>query len=114
MATSLRTRPAREAAEEILRCRSFGHSWEDFNPIDARKPSYGWLFSLRCVRCGTERHDVIDSRGFLNGRRYLYPDDYREAGEGFRTAELGREEFRRELAYRRYGRPKPEPKSNAA
>lgn len=98
-----RRRPARATAEEYLKCRTWGHSWDDFTPTEMRRPSFGWRYSLRCVRCGTERHDLIGRLGDVLSRQYIYPEAYKDAGIG--TKGLARNEFRRELAYRRYGRP---------
>jgi hypothetical protein len=64
---------------EYEKCRIWGHAWEDFTPAGRRPPGWGERFSLRCVRCATERHDVIDALGDLSQREYHYPDDYRLA-----------------------------------
>lgn len=63
-----------------LRCRSYGHAWDEFNPIDMEAPWYGWRLSLRCLRCTTERHDNIDFKGKVMGRRYIYPQGYQQKG----------------------------------
>jgi hypothetical protein len=61
--------------DSMRTCRGIGHSWE---PYDARrKPRVGWLSVLRCDRCGTLRHDLLDGNGFLLGRYYEHPDGYR-------------------------------------
>jgi len=78
-------------AEEYLRCRTWGHAWEEFTPQGTR-PRWGELFSLRCVRCGTERFDTINALGALGARRYVYPEGYRIADT------LTRDTFRLELA----------------
>jgi hypothetical protein len=62
--------------EAFLRCRSYGHSWDEFFPDDMEQPWYGWRLSLRCVRCSTERHDNIGFNGQMLGRRYIYPPGY--------------------------------------
>jgi len=62
---------------EYEKCRTWGHAWEDFIPNGKRPQGWGMRFSLRCERCHTERHDVIDSIGELSQRQYVYPDDYR-------------------------------------
>lgn len=64
---------------EYEKCRVWGHAWEDFIPHGKRPAGWGSRFSLRCVRCTTERHDVIDSLGDLSAREYVYPDDYKMA-----------------------------------
>lgn len=63
-------------------CRLMGHAWDTFTPVEFHGTSM-WRrsFHLRCVRCGTIRHDALDSRGQLMTRRYEYPDEYRMQGE---------------------------------
>jgi hypothetical protein len=63
------------------KCRTWGHAWEEFIPHGKRPPGWGMRFSLRCSRCGCERHDVIDSLGELSTRQYVYPDDYRMSAD---------------------------------
>lgn len=59
-------------------CRFLRHSWDVFSPIDfARTGLWKRAIHLRCLRCGTVRHDALDSRGELLTRRYEYPDEYR-------------------------------------
>ena len=66
----------------FLRCRTYSHAWDEFTPIDMESPSYGWRLSLRCVRCGTERHDTIAyGTGQVNGRQYIYVEGYQYIGE---------------------------------
>jgi hypothetical protein len=60
----------------MLRCRTYGHSWDEFYPNNMGEPEYGWRLSLRCTRCTAERHDTIDSIGQIAARRYIYPDGY--------------------------------------
>ncbi len=64
-------------------CRTWGHAWEDYVPgVGERKPApYGRGFSLRCVRCATERHDCFDIAGRLNSRGYDYPSGYQVAAD---------------------------------
>jgi hypothetical protein len=78
---------------EYLRCRTWGHAWEEFVPHGTR-PHWGELFTLRCVRCATERHDVINAYGALGQRHYVYPHDYQLAADETPT----RDEWRVELA----------------
>lgn len=73
--------------EEFVRCRSLGHSWDDYNPPKLR-PLHGFILAFRCTRCTTERHDAIDRRsGELTGRRYLYPDGYKTTRDERPSAE---------------------------
>jgi len=60
----------------MLRCRTYGHAWDEFYPSNLGVPIFGWRLSLRCTRCTAERHDLIDSIGSVGGRRYIYPDGY--------------------------------------
>lgn len=66
---------------EYAECRTFGHGWEPYRPIGKRPPGWGRRFTLRCFRCGAERHDTIDSRGALSSRHYDYPTDYELAAD---------------------------------
>lgn len=64
--------------ETIVRCKTFGHAWDEFHPINMRGPSFGWRISIRCTRgCGTERHDLINDLGMLLQREYRYDPDYK-------------------------------------
>lgn len=85
---------------EYERCRVFGHAWEDFIPSGKRPAGWGSRFSLRCVRCTTERHDVIDALGDLAERQYVYPDDYKLARDETPT----RQSLRLDLLARTHGR----------
>jgi hypothetical protein len=60
----------------MLRCRTYGHSWDEFYPPNLGTPSFGWRLSLRCARCTAERHDLIDVLGRVGQRQYVYPPNY--------------------------------------
>lgn len=62
--------------QAMLRCRTYGHAWDEFFPDDLGTPLFGWRLSLRCNRCTAERHDLIDHIGRVGQRRYIYPPDY--------------------------------------
>jgi len=66
-----------------LRCRTYGHAWDEWSPGE-QPPTAGWRLNLRCTRCTTERHDVIDALGALMERRYVYPDGYKADFEDHR------------------------------
>jgi hypothetical protein len=88
------TRSKATGAENYLRCRTYGHGWDEFTPIDLEAPWYGWRLSLRCMRCGTERHDNISyGTGQVMGRQYVYPEDYQYHGDDRPTKEVFREEL---------------------
>jgi len=74
-------------------CRTYGHAWEEFFPADMGTPLYGWRLSLRCTRCSSERHDIIDVLGRVNGRRYIYVEGYQMA----RDERPDRDTLRREM-----------------
>lgn len=77
---------------EYVRCRTFGHSWDDI-PVTEPHPD-GHSFWLRCVVCTMVRRDVFDRRyGYLLHRQYDAPDGYSLAGEDVPT----RDEFRLRL-----------------
>lgn len=61
---------------DYVRCRTYGHAWDDFLPM--RKPAkFGDRLSLRCIRCATERHDIVSwVDGSLLQREYQHPEDY--------------------------------------
>lgn len=73
--------------QSMLRCRIYGHAWDEFYPDDLGTPLYGWRLSLRCTRCTTERHDVIDSIGQISMRRYIYVEGYRNESDEKPTRE---------------------------
>lgn len=80
---------------EFVRCRTFGHQWDTFQPL-SRVASWGTLLSLRCERCGMERYDTIDSIGAVSVRTYTAPDGYTyPGGLPFDRSDLRREVVRR-------------------
>lgn len=85
--------------DEYLRCRVIGHQWDEFDPVGMRKPHFGWRLSVRCERCSTERHDLINARGEVGSRSYVYPEDYDIPGRAVRT------ELRTEIHRRRRTEP---------
>jgi len=76
-----------------------GHSWD---VVDAeRAPRYGGVpVWLRCMRCGTERHDAVsDTTGELIGRQYVYAQTYRHAFDASFADDIrpSKSDFRRML-----------------
>lgn len=56
--------------------------------IPAEKPSQvGWALWVKCERCGTIRKDVINLRGDIVYRKYVYPDGYRSHVTGMTPAD---------------------------
>lgn len=99
--TSITDRPVSQRKRlAFLQCRTYSHSWEEITPpeFSGRAARWGFRFSLRCTRCGSERHDVIDGQGGLSVRTYNYAHGYREvSGEEF-DAPPSRADFRLLLA----------------
>lgn len=98
-----------ELLDSYLHCRTLGHMWDD-NP-SAELHSELWQASsgglaLRCVRCGTERFDYIDTNYQVFQRYYRYPPRYTTIpGMGTRP-NLRQELIRRGLLVRVYERPR--------
>lgn len=82
----------------FLKCRTFGHTWEEYIPAGKRKPEFGFRFSLLCTTCNMERHDIADTNGNLATRQYVQPDGY------YLGYTLPRDEAR--VAYKRRKRKK--------
>ena len=86
--------------DAYVMCRTLGHAWDDFIPM--RKPAkFGDRLSLRCIRCETERHDVVSwVDGSLLQREYQHPEGYAMAAKHTRA------EFRATLMARRRAKMK--------
>lgn len=64
-----------------IQCRELGHNWgpHTANIIDGG----GFNRTLRCRRCTTRRHQVLDSVGAVLHNTYEYPEGYQmERGTG--------------------------------
>jgi len=71
---------------DYVTCRTLRHAWEPTGAGD-RRPEFGVLVCLRCIRCGTLRYDKF---AWQTGERiappsYVWPDGYRDA-EGHDSA----------------------------
>lgn len=69
-----------EVTEQYLACRTLRHAWDVIGKGD-RRPEFGTMVCLRCVRCGTLRYDRYSR---LTGERlgapaYVWPEGYRDA-----------------------------------
>lgn len=57
------------------KCRSFGHAWDEVE--SDTKPLHGFYLRMRCMRCPTEKHAVVNVFGELESKwAYDYPEDY--------------------------------------
>lgn len=73
--------------DEFLKCKVVGHAWDEFIP-HRKPPKFGDLMAWLCVRCQTERHDIVSwADGGLVAREYRYPEGYQLA-ERYRRQEL--------------------------
>lgn len=82
---------APEDRTAYVRCRTLAHAWDDVP--SPRRPPWGVLMALRCVRCGTIREDIVNRfDGELMSRNYVYPEGYRDSDgldrKGWRVAYL--------------------------
>lgn len=67
--------------DNFVYCRDFGHSWAPKSVhFDDKAKVYDQ--TLRCGRCKTVRHRLIDSRGRNVSANYDYPDHYLITGAG--------------------------------
>ena len=68
---------------EFVHCRAWGHAWQPSAvPIAATaRHRWGSRYGLKCLRCGTERFDLVDARGVLISRHYDYAADYVTKGD---------------------------------
>jgi hypothetical protein len=74
-----RTDRVEDLPDQYLRCRTFGHAWEEI-PTTLADPAYmqlwRWYMTARCTSCATERYEGIANDGSIGQRSYKYPDRY--------------------------------------
>lgn len=80
-----------------VKCRTLGHSWEEFPPALAARIRriFAWEETYRCLRCFFEKYESYNQLGQIAQRQYTYPDGYKMAEK------VTRAEFRLELRRRR-------------
>ena len=78
--------------EEFLRCRTFGHAWDDISgqaPPDRHRnvlTLIGARVVLRCTSCGMLREEVWSrANGEMQSRYYTAPEGYAMSGEDLPT-----------------------------
>ncbi len=96
MPTTASRRASVTDAATFTRCRTLGHAWDTFTPLDKR-PRWGHRLYLRCVRCAMERVDVFSITGALEQRSYDAPDGYALARDETPTRDQYRLLLEREL-----------------
>jgi hypothetical protein len=78
----------------FLRCRAWGHQWDEFQPLRPKNRT-STILSLLCERCSSERYDTLDYKGAVWARQYEYADGYAMTG-----SPMSRQEARAELLAR--------------
>lgn len=77
--TKQRTDDIGDLPDQFLKCRTFGHSWDEIPETladEAYMQLFRWYMVARCVSCGTERYEGIQADGRVGQRSYKYPDRY--------------------------------------
>lgn len=67
--------------DDFLQCRDFGHTWRPYT-VAWHSQDYEWERTLRCVRCLTQRVQVLSASGGNLRSHYVYPEGYVHAGLG--------------------------------
>jgi len=87
----------REYDDKHLRCRTYGHAWQDGETDET--PFFGVYLVIDCLRCRMQRRDIVDLTGKVASRSY-------SKVEGYRLPGVGRQEFRAELVKRQQAKVK--------
>lgn len=96
MAASKSRKELHSLTDDFVLCRTIGHSWDDVTGlVDRERVTGAWSLSLRCIRCTTERHDLVNYQGEVVERRYIYAEGYTRLKERVFRDELRRELMRR-------------------
>ncbi len=102
-------RSVRECADVHLRCKAYGHAWEDERLIKEsyldkdratarrRRPLFGVRETVHCLRCGATRSALFEKRGWK--RRTSYHYTWPEGYQGFGV--VPRSEWRMEILRRK-------------
>lgn len=65
--------------QDHLVCRTYGHRWDPQSVTVERATNHvitGYLATLWCDRCQTERTQRLTRDGTIVGNRYAYPENY--------------------------------------
>lgn len=68
-----------QPSDDQLLCRDLQHSWA---PYTARRDGTGFLRTLVCTRCASEKYQHLDGEGYIVATRMSYPLGYLRPGEG--------------------------------
>lgn len=70
-----------EPTEDQLLCRDLQHAWSPYTA--SRIPGgRGYIRTLKCVRCGSLKTQILSKNGFIARSRMAYPDGYLRPNEG--------------------------------
>lgn len=76
---------ASQYPDAYLPCRDYGHVWR---PLTVARLDGGYFERvLECGQCSTQRSQVLDPNGYVEGGRYGYPEQYLMKGVGRMTRE---------------------------
>ena len=67
--------------DTYIQCRDFNHSWRPFTANWSQKERC-YEVQLKCSRCKTTRHRLMNAEGSLLANRYTYADGYLIKGMG--------------------------------
>jgi hypothetical protein len=70
-----------DMTQSHIECRDYGHSWKRHN-VTWSKPERSYVRILKCTRCRTLRHDLLNSDGDPLRSHYDYADHYLIGGLG--------------------------------
>lgn len=73
-----------DVLEQFLDCRDLGHSWQHHDAIESRTTITRIVV---CSVCGTQRLQLLDTRGYLRRSNYKYATGYLLKGTGWLTAD---------------------------
>ena len=68
-----------QPTDDQLWCRDLQHSW---SPYTAHRDGDGFVRTLICERCRSEKYQHLDSEGYITSTRMSYPLGYLRPGEG--------------------------------
>lgn len=85
----------------VLICRSNSHVW-DWLTSSVKVVDHTLECTTDCSQCGTTRTIVYTKTGYIEGRKYNYPQGYRREGLG-RIDTHGRAAMRTEMFRRMVG-----------
>lgn len=70
-----------EMAPEFVKCRDYMHAWRDYTATHNRSERT-YKVTMRCDRCMTLKHRLLNERGSMLDSWYDYPDGYVIKGAG--------------------------------